>query len=1189
VRSQLPLKSRRTDLFTPLLTAIFAAACVAFKVFNESLEEAGIENVPGFLIAADDIIIASLALASLAGAVVTNDKWISMKTALTLGPEEKEDMDQNEWEILRLPNKTRLADDSTRALIALATVVIALLPVPFLVEGLTSFSALAENEVLTSICVVISATAGAQAAVTLLLAEKEFSDAERRIAIQVKQAALSELFYAQAMAEAAVIPAGTAMAGAAYAGMNVAVEFSILTAVNTIFPAVFSSFRSTLSSVMSRVEANASWLELQVSRKGRVGRRKTDAVSSLNREIKLASEDFRMAFVGGGFSNDVRASLKALQVGGVREFGGLGKDRRRKVHLIAAELGMVSQSMGNADKRLVNVTNLGMAVPDAEEEQQEDNIQAQFEEIWEGVREEAKATIRQGVPKDVEKIAPIAAGLTALSVTSPVTAGIQGAELVIPLVTGGVSLAAVMQEAVGKEAVALAKQKAANMMRYQAESEAYIGRTMMAYAALPTDFAIATFSMTLSLFASEAAKFPHLSGITWAASPVALAISIAVRMLSVRRLDRLETCVQNVVSSVQAADKLKKLSSGQLHQGRKWLVPVGIAFMIPCSIPFRVTIACAFLMAEVGMIMATSATRLASAEYFAHRAGRNFARAEAWTQRAQNSVRFLPIESAAAIVSTLLATALATFSLPASMFFGAASLPIWLRAVQFSTQARSDATSASTETEDWQKLPGTTNLPWKYESRQYGEANQPADPAIMLAQTTMDAGIPEVVAVEGAAARLAKSQKKSLFTAIGRSAKSFVRIWDDRGPEELYSESPAELAVASVQSDLDEIRVSVRTTERTWFRTLGAVSFCAAAALFSPILLSELATEVILPVAGAGLVIFAVQAESEARRSISLSKVWAAELSTVVHTMEELLSTACIFRARLMSGTAITAAVGVCALASHHPWGGHHGGPPAVALAQSIFRIGLVIFNIGAAAWCLKPLRGCWRWTDHVMSINQRLLREQKTSVIAPKPGAVFDEEDPNTKAAYDAWQDDFEGKALKRRWTFRIMFLCVAALPALLLAIFPRAAHFSHRAVASTAAGAAVVATSLWLAERSLMNAERTVAARLRTYALTDAFSNEAEQQGALLPVASAAAIAIAGIITFGTELNPTAASVLAVFQAATWALASRRGVKTKFESDAALQVAAVTESGPRATYGMPKQRSVGWMKNLKKWILRA
>lgn len=61
----------------------------------------------------------------------------------------------------------------------------------------------------------------------------------------------------------------------------------------------------------------------------------------------------------------------------------------------------------------------------------------------------------------------------------------------------------------------------------------------------------------------------------------------------------------------------------------------------------------------------------------------------------------------------------------------------------------------------------------------------------------------------------------------------------------------------------------------------------------------------------------------------------------------------------------------------------------------------------------------------------------------------------------------------------------------------------------------------------------ELLIASRRIAFALTDTLANEAEQQSALLPVATAATIAVSAAVTFGVELNPFGASALAVLQA--------------------------------------------------------
>ena len=191
-----------------------------------------------------------------------------------------------------------------------------------------------------------------------------------------------------------------------------------------------------------------------------------------------------------------------------------------------------------------------------------------------------------------------------------------------------------------------------------------------------------------------------------------------------------------------------------------------------------------------------------------------------------------------------------------------------------------------------------------------------------------------------------------------------------------------------------------------------------------------------------------------------------------------------------------------------------------------------------------------------------------------------------------------------------RLFAMLTAVLPPLLLLIFPLGGELAEKAsgplkevlwlwprcqaVYSTGASALVVALVLLQAERASCQAERTQEPRpdfrlekwpierqgslclshgfksvcskplvlssreascKRAASLCEAFANRAEQQGALLPFNSAVAIALAGVITFLTELNPVTAAALTIFQAMSWLVASRKGVATKFESLASLQ----------------------------------
>ena len=100
----------------------------------------------------------------------------------------------------------------------------------------------------------ISASAAAQAAVAFLLGERDFTAAEQRCATQSKQAALSEMFCAQAQQEAAIIPVRSAVSAAARGGADLMIEFS--KALVAVFPwgAVGQAFQSILNAKLVDVE-----------------------------------------------------------------------------------------------------------------------------------------------------------------------------------------------------------------------------------------------------------------------------------------------------------------------------------------------------------------------------------------------------------------------------------------------------------------------------------------------------------------------------------------------------------------------------------------------------------------------------------------------------------------------------------------------------------------------------------------------------------------------------------------------------------------------------------------------------------------------------------------------------------------------------------------------------------------------
>ncbi|CAK9028383.1 Oxygen-independent coproporphyrinogen-III oxidase-like protein [Durusdinium trenchii] len=211
------------------LTAITAAACVTLRIFNEKVGSFFPEPAGGSfstVLAGDNVILMLwpksrtcsferilFALASVVGASATSLTYVSTRAALVM-----DDMRQSgarsDWEASRLP---KIIKDPTREderNVVIFTILFCFLPLPFLVDGfdlsLADSNRLLFNKAvqqfLDDASVAISASAAAQAAVAFLLGEKDFTDAEQRCAMQSKQAALAEMFCAQAQQEAAIIP-----------------------------------------------------------------------------------------------------------------------------------------------------------------------------------------------------------------------------------------------------------------------------------------------------------------------------------------------------------------------------------------------------------------------------------------------------------------------------------------------------------------------------------------------------------------------------------------------------------------------------------------------------------------------------------------------------------------------------------------------------------------------------------------------------------------------------------------------------------------------------------------------------------------------------------------------------------------------------------------------------------------------
>lgn len=93
-----------------------------------------------------------------------------------------------------------------------------------------------------------------------------------------------------------------------------------------------------------------------------------------------------------------------------------------------------------------------------------------------------------------------------------------------------------------------------------------------------------------------------------------------------------------------------------------------------------------------------------------------------------------------------------------------------------------------------------------------------------------------------------------------------------------------------VQADLEELRVTVRGNDPNWVRVGSVVTLLTGASVLAPFLLSELLTEVIVPLAGTVLTVFVVTVESQSRSSVAQAKVHAAQINEQMSTMEELVS-----------------------------------------------------------------------------------------------------------------------------------------------------------------------------------------------------------------------------------------------------------------------------------------------------------
>ena len=262
----------------------------------------------------------------------------------------------------------------------------------------------------------------------------------------------------------------------------------------------------------SRAEADAAHLENEASKRAMEGMEaNVDTVSAAVSEFQQLQRDFS----ADELSEDIRNALKCLPLGETREFRGLSRDQRRKVHLIAAELGMVSQSFGSSGPQgpmlrsvvVLNNAPNGIMPPEKQEPFSIEAAQQDLQGLLQTLTDEGKAIQKTLLSN---RWIPVAGVFVLGSAVSPVVLGRVTAELLLPLATGTVGLATAWQETAGKGAVAVAKRQTAFLLTKEAQAENFLGRAQLAYAAFPTDVAIATFATTATVLSAEM----HLST-TW--------------------------------------------------------------------------------------------------------------------------------------------------------------------------------------------------------------------------------------------------------------------------------------------------------------------------------------------------------------------------------------------------------------------------------------------------------------------------------------------------------------------------------------------------------------------------------------------------------------------------------------------------------------------------------------------------
>lgn len=251
-----------------------------------------------------------------------------------------------------------------------------------------------------------------------------------------------------------------------------------------------STFWSTVSAVTSRSEADAAYLEREAAKRAMAGvEANVDTIDAAVSEFKDLQRDFTQDDV----TDDIRSQLKALDLGERREFRGLSRDQRRKVHLLAGELGMLSQSFTSAGSAGKKARNVVVTNPPSQALlQPRSTVESDIQKFTDDLGEEANA-IQKTLQESGWQVASVAGVFVLGSLASPLLlSNVGGAELLLPLATGTVGLATAWQETAGKSAVAVAKRQTAFLLTKEARAETFLGRGHLAYAAFPTDVAIAT-------------------------------------------------------------------------------------------------------------------------------------------------------------------------------------------------------------------------------------------------------------------------------------------------------------------------------------------------------------------------------------------------------------------------------------------------------------------------------------------------------------------------------------------------------------------------------------------------------------------------------------------------------------------------------------------------------------------------